>query len=87
MFTLLMILMCVLQQVSAGLVTVGACYSACNAAVVMCYAGAGLTFGVSGPPGWWTMITGGGGAAAALCSASQGVCMSACTTTLIAPTP
>ncbi len=76
-----------IAHANAGVITVGACYSACNAGVVLCYSAAGLTFGVSGPVGWWTLITGGGGAAAAACSAAQGVCMAACTTTIIAPTP
>lgn len=90
-FLIVTIIAVMVSQVSAGFLTVGACYTACNAGVVACYSAAGLIFGVSvvsGPPGWWTMITGGGAAAAAAtCSAAQGVCMAACTATVIAPTP
>lgn len=80
-------LLCLVSLVSAGPLTVAACYTACNAGVVTCYSAAGLTFGVSGPVGWWSFITGGGAAAAAACSAAQGVCMSACTMLVVAPTP
>eukprot|EP00525_Craspedostauros_australis_P008152 CAMPEP_0198121790 /NCGR_PEP_ID=MMETSP1442-20131203/33080_2 /TAXON_ID= /ORGANISM="Craspedostauros australis, Strain CCMP3328" /LENGTH=173 /DNA_ID=CAMNT_0043780665 /DNA_START=161 /DNA_END=679 /DNA_ORIENTATION=- len=47
------------------------CQSGCNAVVVACYAGAGLTFGT---------VTGGLGAPAAAlaCNAALGTCMAAC---------
>ena len=45
--------------------------------------GSGLVAGTTGPVGWWAWLTG----AAAACSAGQGVCMAACTSLLIAPTP
>eukprot|EP00013_Stygamoeba_regulata_P001431 CAMPEP_0177630906 /NCGR_PEP_ID=MMETSP0447-20121125/1464_1 /TAXON_ID=0 /ORGANISM="Stygamoeba regulata, Strain BSH-02190019" /LENGTH=42 /DNA_ID= /DNA_START= /DNA_END= /DNA_ORIENTATION= len=42
-----------MAPVRAGPALVGACYTACNAGVVACYAAAGVTFGVAGPIGWW----------------------------------
>jgi len=55
----------------ASLVAYGVCQTACNTAVVACYAAAGLTFG---------SITAGAGApvAAIACNALQGTCMSGC---------
>jgi hypothetical protein len=83
---LLIALLC--NNALAGPVTTAGCYTACNAGVVTCYSLAGLTFGVAtGPVGWWAFFSGGGSAAAAACSAVQGVCMAACTTTIVAPTP
>ena len=49
----------------------GACQSACNAGVMVCYSSAGLVFGAA---------TGGAAvpAAALACNAAQGSCMAAC---------
>lgn len=84
-----------------GVLTYGACQTACNAAVVSCYGAAGLVFGTvtvtaaaSGPVGWWAWLTGAssaGIATVAKCGAAQGVCMAACAAaaaaTTVAPTP
>ncbi len=82
-----MVMLCFLvaspNLASAGPVAVGLCYSACNAAYVSCMAASGLTAGVAGPVGWWAWFTGAGAA----CSATQGVCMAACSALLAAPTP
>lgn len=84
-----------------GFMTMGACQTACNAAVVSCYGAAGVVFGTvtvsaaaTGPVGWWAWLTGAssaGLAAAAKCSAAQGACMAACAAaaaaTTVLPTP
>ena len=64
----------------AGPLAYAVCQTACNAAAVGCYAGAGLTFGA---------VTAGVGApiAAIMCNLAQGTCMAACAATLVAPTP
>eukprot|EP00007_Cunea_sp_BSH-02190019_P002243 CAMPEP_0174229846 /NCGR_PEP_ID=MMETSP0417-20130205/731_1 /TAXON_ID=242541 /ORGANISM="Mayorella sp, Strain BSH-02190019" /LENGTH=72 /DNA_ID=CAMNT_0015307443 /DNA_START=187 /DNA_END=405 /DNA_ORIENTATION=+ len=72
-----------MAPVRAGPALVGACYTACNAGVVACYAAAGVTFGVAGPIGWWAWLT----SAPTACSAAQGLCMASCAATLVAPTP
>ena len=65
------------HQASGGLLTVGMCYSACNAGYVTCLAALGITAGVTAPVTWWAWATG-VPAAAAGCSAVQGVCMAVC---------
>jgi hypothetical protein len=86
-FAVVTLLVVMSEVADAGPLLVGACYTACNAGAVSCYAAAGLTFGVGlGPAGWWSIFTGGPQAAAAACSAAQGVCMAACTTGLAVPT-
>ena len=81
-FVYLFLMTLSLSGVAAGPLVVGLCYSACNAAVVSCYASSGLAFGVAGPVGWVAWLTG----AAATCSAAQGACMAACTVLLPTPT-
>ena len=71
------------SMVQCGPLTVGACYTACNAGYVSCLAGYGIVAGTTGPVGWIAWLT----SAAAGCSAAQGACMSACTVTLALPTP
>mmetsp|Transcript_64221 Transcript_64221/g.78523 ORF Transcript_64221/g.78523 Transcript_64221/m.78523 type:complete len:99 (+) Transcript_64221:100-396(+) len=91
---ILLVLMIIISNTEGvilyGPLTVGLCYTACNAGYVACMSAAGLTAGVSvattGPVGWWAWMTG-APAAAAACSAIQGACMAACTTTVVAPTP
>jgi len=66
---------------------VAACYTACNAGYVTCFAAStGLAAG-TGRVGWYAWITG----AATGCSAIQAACMAACTAgglaTTVAPTP
>ena len=86
LITFVFLLLCLhVAQSLAGPLTVGACYTVCNAAVCACYASAGLVFGTQ-PVGWWAAIWG-LPAAAAKCSAAQGVCMAACTALVVAPTP
>ena len=55
----------------ASVVSYGACQSACNAGVLICYSAAGLVFGAA---------TGGAAIpnAAIACNAAQGSCMAAC---------
>jgi hypothetical protein len=71
------------SNVSAGPLTVGACYSACNAAWVTCLASYGIVAGTTGPIGWWAWFA----SAPAVCSGAQGACMAACTATVLLPTP
>jgi hypothetical protein len=71
------------QLATAGPLTVGACYSCCNAGYVACMSASGLVAGTTGPVGWWAWLT----SAAAGCSAVQGACMAACSATIVAPTP
>ncbi|QRV76181.1 transmembrane protein [Ceratobasidium sp. AG-Ba] len=69
-----------IQQVQAGPVAMGLCYSACNTGYVTCCTAAGVTAG--------TFTLGLGVPAALLgCSAVQGACMAACTPLLAAPSP
>lgn len=70
-----------LSVADAGLLTTGACYSACNAGWVSCLAAAGVVAGTTGPVGWYAWLTG----APAACSAAQGACMVLCTTTVVIP--
>jgi hypothetical protein len=91
------ILLLLLSQCAAGPLAFGTCQTACNIGAAACYAASGLTFGAvtlgsaaTGPVGWWAWLTGAGSAttaAAAACSSAQGLCMSACTPLLVAPTP
>lgn len=79
---------CAVGGPTLGLLTYGACQTACNAAAVTCYAASGVVFGMvtatsaaTGPVGWWAWLTGApasGLASAAHCSAAQGACMAAC---------
>ena len=59
------------QNQMAALFSYGACQTACNAATVVCYSAAGLTFGT---------VTGGVSmpAAAVACNSALGACMSTC---------
>ena len=82
LLTLLFFLSYVIIEVQSGPVLVGACYTACNAGYVACMSASGLVAGTTGPVGWWAWLTG----AAAACSFTQGACMSACTTLVVAPT-
>jgi hypothetical protein len=82
MISLLVTFIAFISVVNGGPVVVGLCYTACNAAVVSCYASSGLVFGAIGPVGWMAWLT----SAAATCSLAQGACMAACTTLAIAPT-
>ena len=61
----------------ASVVSYGLCQTACNAAVVACYAAAGLTFGAA---------TAGAALApaAAACGAAQASCMAVCATKFLA---
>lgn len=63
-----------------GPIAAGICYTGCNTVWVACVAAAGGVAGVS---------TGGLGVPAAIlaCNAAQGVCMAACVTALLSPTP
>lgn len=79
-FTILLVIIS-LAVSDAGPVSVGLCYSACNAGYVSCMAASGLVSSGAGPVGWWAWLTG----AAAACSATQGICMSACTALVVAP--
>lgn len=88
---LVMTMTLIFAQVIGGPITAGsavaACYTACNAGYVACMSGSGIVAGTTGPVGWWAWLT----SAAAACSATQGVCMSACTAGGVAaaatPTP
>ena len=79
----LLALACAPARVDAGPLTVGACYTACNTGWVTCLGGYGIVAGTTGPVGWWAWMT----SAPAMCSAVQGTCMAACTTTVALPTP
>jgi hypothetical protein len=80
-----------LQGTIAGPIAAGSavslCYTACNAGWVSCMGASGLVAGTTGPVGWYAWATG----AASACSATQGVCIAACTTVglgvAVAPTP
>ena len=65
---------------AAGLLSYGICQTGCNAVVVACYAGAGLTFGT---------ITAGAGipAAGVACNSALGVCMAGCVAAGCLPVP
>jgi len=64
----------------AGPVAYGLCQAACSAAVVSCYAAAGLTFG--------TVTAGVGAPAAAIaCNTAFGQCSAACAAAFLLPTP
>ncbi|CEL57606.1 hypothetical protein RSOLAG1IB_02349 [Rhizoctonia solani AG-1 IB] len=68
------------DQVQAGPIAMGLCYTACNAGYVTCCVTAGaiagtFTLGLGIP------------AAVAACSVIQGACMAACTPLLVVPTP
>ena len=69
--------------IQCGPLTVGACYTACNAGYVSCLAGYGIVAGSTGPIGWYAWLV----SAPAGCSAAQAACMSACTVTIAMPTP
>lgn len=74
-----------LMPTNAGPLTVGACYTACNAGAVSCYGLCGVTFGTQ-PVGWLNALWG-APACVSACGTVQGACMAACTTTVVAPTP
>ena len=78
---LLILLVVVFQEdIHAGPIAAGICYSGCNAVWVACVSAGGGTAGVS---------TGGAAVPAAIiaCNAAQGVCMANCMAALAAPTP
>ncbi|KAG9299824.1 hypothetical protein G9A89_003368 [Geosiphon pyriformis] len=80
LFISLVILGCFSQVSMGGPVAFAVCQTACNAGWVSCYATAGLVAGT---------VSGGLAAplAAAGCNVAQGLCMAACGSLLIAPTP
>ena len=80
---ILLALCLVVPKIAAGPITVGVCYTACNAAYVSCLAAWGITAGTTGPIGWYAWLVGAPG----MCSAVQGVCMSACAASFLLPTP
>ncbi|GET03365.1 cysteine-rich protein [Rhizophagus clarus] len=81
-FVLFMIIIIAFQtiNVSAGPIAFAVCQTACNLGWVSCYASAGLVAGT---------VTAGIGApfAAIACNVAQGICMGACGSLLVAPTP
>jgi hypothetical protein len=79
------VIFAILHSALAGPITVGACYSLCNAGWVACMSASGLVAGVS-PTGVWGWIAWFKGAPVA-CSAAQSACMTACTVAIVAPTP
>ncbi|KAL7028856.1 hypothetical protein ACKWTF_006018 [Chironomus riparius] len=79
-FALFLSILLLVSNASAGPLAYGICQTGCNALVVACYAGLGLTFG--------TVTAGAGTPAAVLaCNAGLGVCMAGCIAAGFTPTP
>ncbi len=77
---MLQVLIHVTQGGLLGMVSLPACYGACNAGAVACYAAGGLVFG--------TVTLGAAApAVAVVCSAAQGAYWIACTGAAVAPIP
>ena len=79
-FLLLLVVTIMANQIQAGPLAYAICQTGCNAVWVACVAAAGGVAGVS---------TGGAGTPAAIlaCNAAQGICMAACVSAGLSPTP